>query len=680
MSQARRLLGLCSGLLGGGLLLWSACRQTPSSSPARTAHYVGDSVCASCHEEIASHYQQTNKARALYPLTPDRVVEDFSGRQAIYEPRTGFYYRAFREGDGFFQEEYRLDEQGRPIHRLRYPIEYVVGSGNAARTYLYEENGFLFELPLTWYTQEGRWALSPGYERANARFFRPIPNACLGCHTGHFEPVAETANRYRSFSYGITCERCHGPGSEHVTRHRQGPYRPGAPDPTIVNPARLSRERRMDLCQQCHLESTVAFYREGKGPLDYRPGERLSDYWLVFVHPGSARHTVQVASHVERMQQSACFQGSSPPMDCLTCHDPHRPAREQGPAHFNRICRSCHEPARLSGTLPEAAHTPESNCISCHMPRIRPSAVPHAAFTDHAIPRRLLPPPTPSGKEASESVHLEPIFPELRRERDYLLYEGIAYLAYAREHPNSGALQQALGKLEKGLKRNPEHAEGWYLLGYAYEWQRDYSRARSAYSRAVALQPTVERLLALARMDEWAGALDQAEVHYRQALQRQPEHPEALTNLGRILEVRGRLEEARSCYERAVALRPGLAEARFNLGTLLMRIGDLSAAEQELRQAIQLDPDYPKARNNLAILLARTGRIREAISHWEAAVEGDSTYADGLFNLAIAYAQLGRLREARHRAEALQRLYPRDARLEQLRPLLGASSPDPRPR
>ena len=70
-------------------------------------------------------------------------------------------------------------------------MDYVVGSGSAARTYLTEENGRLYELPLAWYTQSrtnpeqgatvgeagsgGHWGFSPGYAESNARFGRTIP-------------------------------------------------------------------------------------------------------------------------------------------------------------------------------------------------------------------------------------------------------------------------------------------------------------------------------------------------------------------------------------------------------------------------------------------------------------------------------------------------------------------------
>src|SRR5690606_4006575 len=114
--------------------------------------FVGDEACASCHEDLYASYQHHGMARSLYRLEPERVVEDFSG-VAVTHPASGSTYTAYERDGRYWQEEYRLDAQGRKTHRLVREMKYVVGSGTAARTYLTEENGRYYELPLTWYTQ-----------------------------------------------------------------------------------------------------------------------------------------------------------------------------------------------------------------------------------------------------------------------------------------------------------------------------------------------------------------------------------------------------------------------------------------------------------------------------------------------------------------------------------------------
>ena len=53
-------------------------------------------------------------------------------------------------------EEYLLDANGEKTHQLVREMKYVIGSGTIARTYLTEENGWFYEMPVTWYAQARR--------------------------------------------------------------------------------------------------------------------------------------------------------------------------------------------------------------------------------------------------------------------------------------------------------------------------------------------------------------------------------------------------------------------------------------------------------------------------------------------------------------------------------------------
>ena len=66
------------------------------------------------------------------------------------------------------------------------------------------------------------------------------------------------------FAEGITCTRCHGDGTKHVALREagKGPAA-GQADSSIVNPKRLSNQKQLRICQQCHLtgESRVLLER-----------------------------------------------------------------------------------------------------------------------------------------------------------------------------------------------------------------------------------------------------------------------------------------------------------------------------------------------------------------------------------------------------------------------------------
>src|SRR6202022_3318339 len=95
---------------------------------------------------------------------------------------------------------------------------------------------------LSLYSRTGDWDLSPGYEHADYGFNRPIPAACLVCHRGQPQPVADRNGAYRDPPFrelAIGCENCHGPGALHVGEMKQSS--PGAREGnhSIVNPAKL---------------------------------------------------------------------------------------------------------------------------------------------------------------------------------------------------------------------------------------------------------------------------------------------------------------------------------------------------------------------------------------------------------------------------------------------------------
>ena len=113
---------------------------------------------------------------------------------------------------------------GRRLHELRRRIDYVMGSGQVARTYFTEENGRLFQLPLTWYRDHG-WDFSPGYEVNNARFDRVLPDRCIACHSSYPRPVPHLEGKFAELRPGIGCERCHGPGALHVQARSARPAR-----------------------------------------------------------------------------------------------------------------------------------------------------------------------------------------------------------------------------------------------------------------------------------------------------------------------------------------------------------------------------------------------------------------------------------------------------------------------
>jgi predicted TPR repeat methyltransferase len=92
-----------------------------------------------------------------------------------------------------------------------------------------------------------------------------------------------------------------------------------------------------------------------------------------------------------------------------------------------------------------------------------------------------------------------------------------------------------------------------------------------------------------------------------------PDHPDAFNNRGNVWKSLGELDKAEADYRRAIELRPGDASALNNVGSILHERGDLEGAQQPLRQALALDPRQSGAYSNLGKVLKKLGRVEEAV-------------------------------------------------------------------
>ena len=646
--------------------------------------YVGDETCASCHGELYASYQTHGMAQSFYRLTPENSVEDWSG-VTVRDAANGFVYVARRDGDRFVQEEYLEGADGTRTHQLVRTMDYVVGSGSAARTYLSEENGRLYELPLTWYTQAvsdsaqgttvgpaepggGHWAFSPGYDVSNARFDRTVPERCMACHNGTSEAVPFAADKYASLADGIGCEQCHGPGALHVEARTEDPEAPDSIDVTIVNPKWLSLDLRLDVCQQCHLNGEVSVLRDGETETSFRPGRPLSAHRAVFGLAGEDPARVNVISHADRMKQSACFV-ESVAMDCVTCHNPHQGFRDAGPDLFNSTCRSCHSPDALQAAMPTAElrtqHAPAALCFSCHMPKVTADDAPHASFTDHWI--RVVGEEDRVTGMATATRDLEPYF---EQDTPDGVYTAMAYVVYGRQTGQAAEVRRGIGLLGEALERTPEMGEAQYLLGYARLQTGQAQAAIPPLEAARTASENPERLNTLAQAYEAVGRVADAEVLYLRALEIQPAAARTRVNLGRLRESQGRVPEAIRSYQEAIAEEPWLMEAHTLLGGAYARAGDVDRAIGALREAVRLEPRQPDALTNLGVLLAQSGNVQAAGPLLRRAVAVGPRNANALANLALYELNEGRPQEALGHAQAALAVNPNQATAAQVLQIL----------
>jgi tetratricopeptide (TPR) repeat protein len=653
----RRFHVATAALLAAALsVLWAGAQEAPQEAApppdplAAMGHevtsgavpgYVSSDVCGLCHQDLFLSYQEVGMARSFYrPATAaaqGRVIEDFAAQPYFHEPSRRYYRIEPGEDGALLFRRWQLDAEGRPIHELEIPVDWILGSGNHSRVYLYRsEMGELRQLPLAWYSQEGgHWAMAPGYDRPDHEgVTRRVRRECMFCHNGYPDVPAgsdawEAPHTYpEELPEGTGCQRCHGPGAEHVrralSRGRSKDSTPEAVRAAIVNPGRLDPALRNSVCYECHMQPSVAIpgvRRFGRGDYSFRPGELLDDYRVQLDPVEEGREPggrFEINHHPHRLEQSPCFQASGGALSCLTCHDPHRkvPAEERA-AHYRAACLGCHEDLdhpELSGPVAVAA----SDCTTCHMPLRRTEDVVHVLMTDHRITRK----PPPAEELLAPREEKDPVIVGLellRPERAPKGAEGEVYRAVAALRAGQGA--SALEHLKANLPRSGiADTEPWLELGQKQLSLGQLGDAEATFRSVLVLDPGS----LLAR--EWlAVALhgtdreEEAIALLRGVLEEEPDRPEPRYNLALFLLAKGgaeadaeAIEEAADHLRRVTGLRPVHADAWEHLGAAHLALRRPAEAADALRQALAVDPAHTRSYLRLADALLALDRRDEA--------------------------------------------------------------------
>jgi hypothetical protein len=499
--------------------------------------------CAECHPAVAASYAKTGMGRSFQtakrlPHFPGTAVNGFSaveqnGRYSVHRAATD------------------------DVPAMDVPIDYAIGSGDHAVSYLHRtRDNKLIELPVSWYPENGgHWGMSPGYDRTtHPGFSRNIAYRCMFCHNaypvldaGHGDTEGESIFPAQ-LPEGIDCGRCHGPGAAHAEAARQG--KPAAAiRAAIVNPARLAPDRQLEVCLQCHLETTslasfASITKFNRGVFSYIPGHPLGDYIQYFDYAPGTGHDerLELVSEAYRFRQSACFLKSQGRLTCTTCHNPH----EEAALNVDKVCTTCHQP-----------HTTTGSCVECHMPKRQAADAIHIAVTDHRIAR--IPAPQQSMIE--------------RHDGNTPPYKG-EVVAYYPKPADPLYLAAANGRVLPS-----DQPEAYYRAGM--------------FEKALDLAP-----------DNWryiygAGRAKQSIPLLERALSFAPWETSILQALGAAYFLGHRPADAVLAFRQATERDPEDAMAFSNLGNVLLRTGDAAGAEKAFREAIRLRPEMPQLRDNL---------------------------------------------------------------------------------
>ena len=541
LQEARELAAIVLALLSISLL---CAPLAAAAQPEASAPVTGSQACASCHAHIYRSYSRTAMARASGPAGDGLIAGEFQ------HAKTGIRYRIYGQ-DGRVWLSFDRDHPS--LHGKR-ELLYYIGSGRRGRTYLFSEDGFLFESPVNWYAQKRLWDMTPAYQNASQMPMLPALPSCLNCHTSGMQPpLPGTENQYPvpPFAHGgISCQRCHGPGEEHILSRGNA---------AILNPGKLAPDRRDDICMQCHLEGNVAVERAGKHPYQFRPGDRLSDYIRYFEVENPQLPGLGALSQVEALAESVCKRKSGDSMSCMSCHDPHSwPAPEEKVSYYRNKCLACHGAA-----FGQKHQHGNPNCIACHMAAVGSRDVAHTQATDHRILRLPGPQPMLTDLESASkpaTPQLVP-FPASTGPPD-IRDLALAWDSLVRRGQGEFA-QKAHDLLTQASRQDPKDATVASDLAYMEQRAGNTSRATQLYQQALQADPTqVDAAVNLGVMEAQSGDPGAALKLWQKAFLRAPAHSAIGIDLALVSCDMGQVDEARAYLNRVLRFNPDLARAR----------------------------------------------------------------------------------------------------------------------
>jgi predicted CXXCH cytochrome family protein len=362
----------------------------PASLEAQSK-FVGSEKCQPCHQQIYETWRESTHARAVQEVTPTQnaVIAEWKG---VVKLKSGDLPEATvklnRGADGEFLVT--LVDAKDPNKEATYKVVRTQGAGSMkGQNYYTRIGGNYYMLPVYWETISSKFTaatLSNWYNQDGGLKQPSIDKSwemtCASCHqTGLNFTRVENGYQATYTDLSIGCEKCHGPGSEHI----KNPTARGA----IINPRKLDYERGLDVCNQCHSTSGKSVpkglirgaWNEEKNA-GYKIGEPLTDSMQSGGTPSSPG--LSKLSERDSYHMLAGSKHHDAKTSCFDCHNPHGgpiTANLKRGAMDNSLCLHCHASDKEFAT-PEAImkHTKHSydpdmkgtsRCTSCHMVQSR---------------------------------------------------------------------------------------------------------------------------------------------------------------------------------------------------------------------------------------------------------------------------------------------------------------------
>ncbi|MEH6550556.1 MAG: tetratricopeptide repeat protein [Pseudomonadales bacterium] len=665
---SQRLLTMLSAALSLLTVIFLAACSDPQPSnaePTASATYTGSEDCATCHQVEYEAWNGSHHQQAMQHASVDTVKGDFAEVEFHYGDEHSRFY--------IIDSKYYVETPGPDGVVAEYEVLYTFGTTPLQQYIVAFPGGRLQMVPIAWDVIEKKWfhlqeALQPQhgewiYWTEGGMNWNSM---CADCHTTglekNFDVTRQSYNTQWS-AINVSCEACHGPGSQHIAAAKSGDLGNGAAAHLDMLAGEPSRQV-VDKCGRCHSrrQQLTQSYRHDS--------DELLDHYLPSVLQNGLYHSDgQILDEVfvyGSFTQSKMYHND---VSCINCHQAHSVRlRKQG----NALCAQCHLPdqydtpahhhheANDGAALKLPAQSAGNQCVDCHMPG--KVYMGNDFRRDHSLRR---PRPDLSLKYGTPNACIGCHIDETNQWAASTLIDWFGEIRQAHfsevlalAESNPGVAISPLVKLLNDRKQpaiarataahilSPLALDDNVSAALQLALKDPEPLVRTMAARAFAELPLSSKLHLLinilddpVRSVRIAAASSLSEAHENDFPSQQ----------------QSEFRQARAEYLESLAINADFPSGQHQIGIDQQTQGEFSLAEQSYKQTLAIDNRFNASRLNLAQLYYQQGRRDEAVETYEAVLELEPNAAPAHYALGLLMAELGDMAQAEHYLEAAGR-------------------------